>query len=274
MTLRNTIIILICCLSSRFAIPAKAEIKQSGQQIYSLFAQANDAFRQANSTANAAERRQLYEKAILNFEKIINNGQIKNAKLYYNLANAFLLKHDIGRAILNYRRAEELDNSNTDIKKNLAFARSMRVDKVELKPDKQVLQTLFFWHYDLSDKIKFLLACVSCGVFCLNLTFLIWFGKSPSAITAAVIAGLLLICFLSSVSIDAYNHANQEFGVITATEVIARQGDGTNYPPSFKEPLHAGTEFTLLEQRPGWLHIKLVDNSDAWIPDTSGNLQF
>lgn len=274
MTLRKTIIILIGCLLSGPVILAKAETEQPGRQIYSLFAQANEAFRQANSTTNVSEQRLLYDKAILNFQKIINDGQIKNAKLYYNLANAYLLKHDIGRAILNYRRAEELDNSNTDIKKNLAFARSMRVDKVELKPEKQVLQTLLFWHYDLSDKIKFLLACIFFAITCLSLTFIIWFEKRPSAITIAVIAGLLLICFLSSVIVDASNHANQRFGVIIASEVIARQGDGTNYPASFKEPLHAGTEFNLLERRPGWFHIRLFDNSDGWIPDTAGNLQF
>jgi tetratricopeptide (TPR) repeat protein len=268
MTLRKITTALIWCLLSGLAVSAKAE--QPREQVYSLFAQANEAFRQANATNNTAERQQLYDKAILNFEKVINDGRIKNAKLYYNLANAYLLKHDIGRAILNYRLAEELDNSNTDIKKNLAFARSLRVDKVELKSEKRILQTLFFWHYDLSIKIKFLLACVFFFIICLNVTLLIWRGKSPSVITTALVAGFLVICFSSSVFVDTYNQANRIFGVITAQEIVARQGDGPNYPPSFKEPLHAGTEFNLLERRPSWLHIRLFDNSDTWIPDTAG----
>ena len=61
-------------------------------------------------------------------------------------------------------------------------------------------------------------------------------------------------------------------GVITAPEVVARQGDGPNYPESFKDPLHAGTEFDLLERRSGWYHIRLSDNSDGWIPDNSAGL--
>jgi len=44
---------------------------------------------------------------------------------------------------------------------------------------------------------------------------------------------------------------------------------GRNYPPSFKEPLHEGTEFNLLEKRSGWFHIKLFDGSEGWIPDDS-----
>jgi tetratricopeptide (TPR) repeat protein len=271
MTLRKITVALIWCILSWLATSAKSEPPR--EQIYSLFAQANEAFRQANVTANTAERPPLYDKAILNFEKIINNHRIRNSKLYYNLANAYLLKHDIGKAILNYRRAEQLDNSNTDIKKNLAFARSMRVDKVELKAEKRILQTLFFWHYDLSIKIKFLFACVFFAIACLSLTFLVWLGRSPPVITTAIVASFLVACFLSSIFVDTYSRANRIFGVITVQEIVARQGDGPNYPASFKEPLHAGTEFNVLERRPGWLHIRLFDNSDGWIPDTSGDLQ-
>ena len=82
------------------------------------FSQANQAFSQANKSADANESQKLYEQAILRYEKIIDDGRIKNGKLYYNLANAYLLKGDIGKAILNYRRAQELDNSNPDIYKN------------------------------------------------------------------------------------------------------------------------------------------------------------
>jgi SH3-like domain-containing protein len=55
-------------------------------------------------------------------------------------------------------------------------------------------------------------------------------------------------------------------------EVIAYQGDGQNYPPSFKAPLNAGTEFELIERRPGWFHIKLADGSEGWISQTSAEL--
>ena len=44
------------------------------------------------------------------------------------------------------------------------------------------------------------------------------------------------------------------------------------YPASFKDPLHAGTEFDLLEQRPGWFHITLSDDNEGWIPDNSAEI--
>jgi hypothetical protein len=53
---------------------------------------------------------------------------------------------------------------------------------------------------------------------------------------------------------------------------MARQGDAASYPPSFKDPLHSGTEFILIEKRTGWFHIKLSDDSDGWIPETSAEI--
>ncbi len=38
-------------------------------------------------------------------------------------------------------------------------------------------------------------------------------------------------------------------GVIIDQEVIGRQGDAESYQPSFEDPLHGGTEFTLLEEQ-------------------------
>jgi len=60
--------------------------------------------------------------------------------------------------------------------------------------------------------------------------------------------------------------------VIIAKSIIARQGDGENYPQSFTEPLHAGVEFDVIEQRPNWLHIELPDGQDTWIPAHSSDL--
>lgn len=239
----------------------------------SLLYEANETFRQANAASNDPNRAaQLYDKAILLYQKIIDPGGVRSAGLYYNLANAYLLKGDIGRAILNYRRAAKLDGSDLNIQKNIAFARSRRVDTVEVRAEKRVLETLFFWHYDLALRLRVFLACLSFAVLCVSLTVMLWWGRGPVLSTITVLCGVLLVCFLASVVVESRRQANVRGGVITAAEVIARQGDGLNYPPSFKDPLHAGTEFELLEQRPGWLHVMLSNGSEAWIPDDAAGL--
>ena len=107
---------LICLLL--LMLTSKAGANLSKEQIYSLFNQANQQFRQGNSTKDQKQAKRHYEKAILLFERIINEGQIKNAKLYYNLANAYFLQGQLGKAILNYRRAESLDDDK-NVQKNV-----------------------------------------------------------------------------------------------------------------------------------------------------------
>ena len=271
MTSRRYLILFFIFLSFVFTAPANA--KPLNEQLYSLFNRANETFRQALSTAgNSNKAEKLFEEAILLYEKIISEGQIKNSKLYYNLGNAYFLKGDLGKAILNYRRAENLDSADTNIKKNLAFARSRRVDKVKLKNEKRILHTLFFWHYDFSLKTKFVLTCLFFALFCISLTGMLWLGRTAPVTITVVISGILLICLFASVVLETSSQARKVYGVITAEEVVARQGDGQSYSPSFKDPLHAGTEFDLLEHRHGWFHIKLSDNSEGWIPDTNADL--
>ena len=87
-----------------------------------------------------------------------------------------------------------------------------------------------------------------------------------------MICCLLTVSFIASVIVETRSQVNTIRGVITNQQVVARQGDGPNCPESFTEPLHAGTEFDLLEQRSGWLHITLADDSEAWIPDNAAEL--
>jgi hypothetical protein len=271
MKARGIFVILIGSVVSGTAVAAVAQLPR--EQLYSLLNEANTTFQQANAAADRPETaRQLYEKTVLLYERIIDQGKVQNAGLYYNLANAYLLKEDIGRAILNYRRAARLDGADVNIRKNLAFARSRRVDTVEVGAEKRALETLFFWHYDIALRTKLFLACLFFATLCVSLTAVVWLGRRPVAVTVSMLSGVLLLCFLASILVETNHQASTRYGVITAAQVVARQGDGPNYPPSFKDPLHAGTEFKLVEQRPGWLHIVLTNGSEAWIPDDTAGL--
>jgi tetratricopeptide (TPR) repeat protein len=237
-----------------------------------LFSQANQTFSKANETKDPQEAATLYEKAILDYEKIIEDGGIKNAKLYYNLANAYILINNTGKAILNYRKAQLLDSSDQDIYKNLNFARSKRADTIPVSSQKKILERLFFWHYDFSAKTRFVVGGVGFAVFCIWLTLKLWLVRWPATKAVCTLCALLALCMMSSVAAEYFAAKNNLGGVIIAESVIARQGDGNNYPPSFNDPLHAGVEFDVLQQRSGWLHIQLANGQDAWIPEQSSEL--
>jgi len=270
MNLIRLLILIACCV--QISVCFADTDGMSEQDIQSTFVQANEAFRKANTIIDDVDAAgNLYSQAILGYERIIAEGGIMNNKLFYNLGNAYLLKGDIGRAILNYRNARMLDESNTDIRKNLAFARSRRLDEIEATTEKKVFARLLFWHYDFSMKSRFVAACIGFAVLCLVITIRIWRPAVPGTIAACIIAAIFTVSLAVSVALDRHVRLNEHYGVIVADSVQARTGDGPSYPLSFKDALHAGTEFDLLEQRPGWWHVRLANGTDAWIPDTAAS---
>ena len=249
-----------------------AHAKMSKDDIFLTFTQANQAFSQANDETDGVKTQELYRQAIVGYENIITDGGIHNSKLYYNLANSYFLTDQLGKAIINYRRAEQLDSTDPDIHKNLNYARSKRVDQFATTSKRKVLQRLFFWHYDFSMQTRLIIGGISLTIFCLWLILKSWFVRWPAALPVCAVMFLIMISMALSISTEFYSIANHRSGAIIAGSVIARQGDGMNYPQSFTDPLHEGIEFELLESRPDWLHIKLSNGLDTWIPDHSAEL--
>jgi tetratricopeptide (TPR) repeat protein len=232
-----------------------------------LLNQANRYFHQANELMdqNPGAARELYHKSLLRFEKLAADG-ITNGELYYNIGNIHFRLEDIGRAILNYRRAQLFLPGDDNLRQNLSYALSRRHDKLEEQPQEQVLKMLFFWHYEVPAGVRLTLFSFFYSAFWLLLGLRLFWGKKP--LLQGGLAGFFLLAVILTVSLflDYYQAAGNNPGVITAAEVIARKGDGTSYQPSFDNPLHAGTEFQLLEQRGLWLHGELADGRRCWLP--------
>ncbi len=229
---------------------------------------AETAFSEANSlsaTDTAAAMAQ-YDKAILYFRKLIDDYGIQNSHIFYNIGNAWMMKGDIGMAILNYRRAEKLDGSNTDIAGNLTYARSLRTDQIPVPVEKKVLETLFFWHYDFSLKGRLISAIAFWWITCIVIAIMIKTRKHPApAVMVAVLMLFCTLCLTGSVTYERINSDRLAYGVITAHQTVARQGDSDTYPESYTEPLHSGTEFKLLEKRQGWYKIMLGNDDITWV---------
>jgi tetratricopeptide (TPR) repeat protein len=88
------------------------------------------------SAGNTAYGNRLYDSAVLYYTAALETGNESSA-LYFNLANARFKTGDLGRAMVNYLKAERLDPSDDDIKHNLEFARqfsSVQMEGVELNP--------------------------------------------------------------------------------------------------------------------------------------------
>lgn len=75
------------------------------------------------ATASQAFSQGRYQDAAAGFEAVANTRGF-SAPLLYNLANAYAHAGQVGRAILNYRRAQLLAPRDSEIAANLAFVRT------------------------------------------------------------------------------------------------------------------------------------------------------
>lgn len=236
------------------------------EQVVDLYSQAKTLFRQADELAITApdQAKNTYKKSAMRFERIIQEGGIRNGKLYYNLANVYFRLKDIGRAIVNYRRAEQYIPNDPNLKQNLRYAREKRLDEIEEKQGTKILKTLFFWHYDLSTKTRviiftfcfMLLWVVAAARIFIDKSFLGW------CMTVSV---MLCLPMAGSLVAEEFCLRKNRPGVIISHEVVARKGNSHTYEPSFKDPLHSGTEFTLIEDRGNWYHVELADSRTCWV---------
>ena len=260
--MRVTRILLLACLVAGLPV-----LRAQGEPA-KVFAEANDLFRRANQVQATAPQQasELYRKAVLRYRHLIDEVGIRNSKLFYNLANTYHQLDDIGRAIVNYRRAERLDPADPNLLRNLEHARSRRQDKLDSDTGGQALKTLLFWHYEfsVSSRVR-LFACAWLLFWTLLLMRLLGQVWVPREI--AMGSGVVAALFLGSLAHDAVTRRSTVEGVIVSPDTIARQGDGQSYEPAFRDPLHAGAEFEVLETRPDWYRVELPDGRSCWLAE-------
>jgi hypothetical protein len=260
--------LILCILGS---IAHGAELSRI--EILDLFHKAKDLFHQADQLAgsNPELSESLYRQAAMRYESIVTKGGIENGKLFYNIGNVYFRIKDIGRAILNYRRAQEYIPDDPNLSQNLTYARNSRKDKIEEKQETKVFKTLFFWHYDLSTRIKIIVFSILFSAVWFIAGIRLFFKQSIPGwgLFGVVVLSMMIGGSLIAESISLHREIP---GVIIDSEVIARKGNSQNYAPSFTEPLHAGTEFNLREKRDNWFYIELPDSRTCWVPAKSVDL--
>ena len=234
-----------------------------------LLEQANEKFRQATRVApeDPAAAKLLYQESIVRFEKIVSAGNVRNGKLFYNLANAYLLQGDVGRSILNYRRAERLTPEDRNLQGNLAFARNQVRDSIPVPPQRRVLDTVLAWHNGLPVLPRLAVFVIAFDlIWLLAALKLLNLARFSLRLPVAMLAVVAALC-LGSLVVDEVDSRRANEGVIVAAQVVGRKGpDPVGYAPSFRAPLHAGVEFGIVEERPGWYLVRLRDDRETWLP--------
>jgi tetratricopeptide (TPR) repeat protein len=247
--------------------------EQAPQRLVTLLEQGQALFSQAANSEQPEEARALYKRALDRFLAVLQEGGVRNSRLLYNIGNTYFLLGDLGRAVLYLRRAELLDPADRNLQHNLEFVRSQRADSLAPNQVSAAARTALFWHYLLPLPLKMYLFAAFFAAACLLGAWVLLSGPGRRrGVWLPAAAGALAVLLLTSLLAGEARRRTLRDGVILAEEVVARKGDGTAYQSSFVDPLHAGTEFRLLEVRAGWYRIRLSDGRTAWIPASAAQL--
>ena len=244
------------------AVPVLAQpLTESDQQ--ALLDQGTRAFEQALDSTDEQQAQGYYRQAIEAYQQLLTAG-VHNAKLHYNLGNAYFLHHDLGRAILHYRRGLQLEPANQRLRANLRYARSQRLDQIDPSAQYAFISRLLFWHDDIGLQTQVTLA-LSGFLLAWAGAFAHLFWRRPSHLWLMAAAAFGFVLFASSALVVHTQHVTARHGVVVAQETPVRKGNGASYALQFPQPLHSGAEFRVQEHRGSWLHIRLDNGASGWI---------
>jgi len=210
-----------------------------------------------------------YGEASRGYEFLLEAGQV-NGHIFYNLGNCYIRMGELGKAILQYRKASLLLPRDGDLKANLQYARSLRQDRIEAETNPNLLHTLAFWYHGTSLRELLLAFLVLHALFWCSVLarlfrgseWILWlFGVSLSLSLAAGVSAAL-----------KYRETfHSRAGVVLAEEVQVRAG--FTRQDTVLYVLHEGTEFSILGEEKGYWKTALGDGKKGWIPaDSAGRV--
>lgn len=218
----------------------------------------------------SGDARNAYRRAAERFASIIQSG-VENGCLYYNMANAYARAADVGRAIVNYRRALRLMPGDARIRHNLESTRRLVRTRIDESVASGFARTVFFWHFETPRAARLRWFLVAYGAFWAALIAgLLLRRRMAWRVWAARAAGAAALALGASLAWEDLAYRGQAEGVVIADEAALRKGNGEHYEPQLTRPLTEGVEFEVLELRPDavgdqWLRVRLRDGRDGWL---------
>ena len=247
--------------------PAPAVAAPPAFDARKVFEDANAEFRKAvdlasrdpGAAAEAAAR------ASAGYREIAARTGVRNHALEINAGNASLLAGDLGHAVAAFRRAERLRPQDASVRASLAAARAKVGLRVEPDIRTRVGELLLAWRGYLGRTTLLWMAVGGYLGAWTTAAFRWWRGR-PGVWAGATLASLALVAG-GLLAADDWDRRATRDGVIIAGEVIGRSGPGEGlYEASFKQPLRAGVECRVLEQRGAWSRVRLLDGRETWVP--------
>ena len=208
-----------------------------------------------------------FAEAASSYESLVGLGY-EDPTLFYNLANAHYRNGDVGRAVLNYTRAQVLAPFDPDIETNLLLARERVVDPVSLTIEPTVLgryaEGLPWVTADAAAAIALVLWLVA------GLVAVSWTSMArvrELAISKWIVVGLTVALLATGTLALGKQISRQhwsETAVVTRESTDVFSAPGPRHSSRFS--LSAGNVVKVTESRTGWLRITVPGTVvEGWV---------
>lgn len=215
----------------------------------------------AAAAYNAAD----YLTAIEYYTTILDGGR-HSAELYYNLANAYFKREQVGEALLNYNRALRLSPADEDIRHNLAFAEQSTKDSIEQIPE-FFLSTWMRSVRNLMGGNAWTILSIVMLALALAMALLYLLAQPLSmrktGFYSMALFGLLFIITTSFAWSARTEATAQRDAIIMSSAASIKSSPDSNSTELFV--LHEGTKVRVGEVMDKWAEVRIADGRKGWI---------
>lgn len=208
--------------------------------------------------ANDAYSQKDYNKALAIYKMLESESDV-SGELYYNMGNAFLKKNNKGLAMLYYLRAYQLMPRDLELRENMAFLKSLLVDKVE--NGQTYLAGKAAWIRGIVSLSELITGIIFFYILFLVLVLLILFVPAYSRLFSCF-AAITLCCLclsLSAYTVLYYTISNNPQAVVTSPSARIFYSPAVSDNPAFI--VHEGLIITVVKEQNGFMQVN-IETSD------------
>lgn len=209
-----------------------------------------------------------FDGAIESYEQALE--EVKNGELYFNLGNAWLKKGSLGKAMLNYRRAQKWLGSDDDLLTNIELVQKSAIDE-KVVPNTGIIYKSSVWLYrlfNLNQTTVLTIILYWLVMICIILIIMLPFSNISrfSRISLWILVPLLiLLTFSLSLKIYA-DRTNTPAVVVNETaNVLLEPKEGAD----MLYEIHDGYELNVLIRDTDWSKVSLGPGQIGWMKNES-----
>lgn len=199
------------------------------------------------------------------YEAIAGQGYV-SSRLFYNMGNAYFKAGKLGKAVLNYNKAQRLAPYDRDIEYNLEVANGHVKDRIDPIPEFFLTRWIKEWRAALDSNgwavVSLLLLALT---FAGALVFLLAQKRAwrKTGFFSGMVFFVLFLFAAVFAGVEKREFRDASQGVVTARSVAVKSAPERDGSDLFI--IHEGTKVNILSSYGPWTEIMIADGNKGWL---------